>query len=99
MKRKCSHKPFHFLTFIPALQFVSQDFLHVPKPPPDTIRHSAFSNAFCPGNISYTHTKNEMSVNALCLFIRQPGNGGMEFLHSHFMTSTAGMRIAACLSG
>ena len=84
MKRKCSHKPFHFLTFIPALQFVSQDFLHVPKPPPDTIRHSAFSNAFCPGNISYTHTKNEMSVNALCLFIRQPGNGGMEFLHSHF---------------
>ena len=44
----------------------------------------AFMDAFCPGNILFGHAENEMGINTFCLLIRQPGNGGMEFLHSHF---------------
>ena len=41
-------------------------------------------DALCPGNVLFGHAENEMGVNTFRLFVRQPGNGGMKFLHSHF---------------
>ena len=67
-----------------ALQNFFQNFFQAPQTALNGDPHNFFMDAFCPGNILFGHAENEMGINTFCLFIRQPGNGGMEFLHSHF---------------
>ena len=67
-----------------ALQNFFQNFFQAPQTALNGDPHDFLMDAFCPGNILFGHAENEMGVNTFRLFIRQPGNSGMKFLHSHF---------------
>lgn len=65
------------------LQNFFQNFFQAPQTALNGDPHDLFMDTFCPGNILFGHAENEMGVDTFRLLIRQPGNGGMEFLHSH----------------
>lgn len=67
-----------------ALQNFFQNFFQAPQTALNGDPHDFLMDTFCPGNIFFGHAENEMGVNTFRLFVRQPGNGGMKFLHSHF---------------